>query len=749
MRLIDSSRSLEHLQRRVGAAAGRIRRILSRGSSLQRWSRDLLTKTYSEDLEDTPDATFQRLLTLPDPRLSADRADALLGVTENHLAHRFDLLGSGWVEVRPGMRCRGLDGHTYPPGSTTSHTPARLNRSNRRTSQQIFALVDSDYRPIDWQIDFKSGYRWSERTWYEQISYGRMPGVDVKVPWELARMQHLPLFALAHALAGTRNHPAREPDDYRREFRNQVLDFITSNPPRFGVNWASTMDVAIRIANVLVAYDLFRAQGAVFDPAFERILMSNAYDHASFITENLEWNVVFRSNHYLANVAGLLIVAAFLPDSEVTDRWLAFSVGELTAETRIQFDDQGANFEGATLYHRLSGEMVAYATAIACRIADERWERLSRLDTTPIRRRYGIPPRDDPRDAKTRFSEDHWERLHGMGIFIVLLTKNDRQMPQIGDNDSGRFLKLSPIYERLSVRDARARLANLDGFYDLPDDHDYWLEQHLDHRHLVAALNGFFDDESWSTFADGHQFEADLISTLAGKVTIPHHDASRPISDTSQIATGDRPELPTVGYELTRWRFAPSRGDLDAEVRAYAWPSFGLYLLCSERLHVLLRCGPVGQLGNGGHSHNDQLSMTLHLDGDDWIVDPGTYLYTPLPVVRNAYRSVHAHFAPRRGGDEPNPLDRGLFTLPDHTRAKCLFFDPTGFVGQHHGFGSRSFRSVHLLPDAIEVVDLIPARGAETVEERIFDIRSPEEARTTQQSLPISPGYGIRQRTNI
>lgn len=741
----DPPRSLNQLRRRVHGTAATIRRAVFRGLSLGTWCGDLVRETYSARRQDVADVGFERYLMLPDPHLLSTRAEALLGVAENHLAHRFDLLGSGWIEVRPGMTCRGLEGHTYPATSITRHSPSRLNPANRRRSRRIFGLVDPGYQPIDWQIDFKSGYRWSERTWYRHISYGALPGVDVKVPWELARMQHLPQLAMAYAIARTRGHASHGADEYYREFRNQTLDFVASNPPRFGVNWASTMDVAIRIANLIVAYDLFRAQGVTFDLDFEDVLKSSAFDHALFIVNNLEWNTAFRSNHYLADIAGLLVVAAFLPQSELVDAWLAFAIGELLAETMLQFDEQGANFEGSTSYHRLSGETVVYATAVACGISDERWASLSRINTSSIRRRYRISRRDELPDPKTRFPDEHWKRLHGMGTFVTLLTKSDGQMPQVGDNDNGRFLKLSATYEHLSVPDARDRLANLDGFYDLPDDHDYWLEQHLDHRHLVGALNGFFDDGSWSRFANGYGFETELISALAGKIAIKHRVRPRRHPVPLPLAVGDRPELTTVGYDLTRWRFEPGGDDLTVGVRAYEWPFFGLYLLCSERLHVLLRCGPVGQLGNGGHSHNDQLALTLCLDGEDWIVDHGTYLYTPLPVVRNAYRSVQAHFAPRRGAEEPNPLDRGLFALPDRTRAKCLFFDPSGFVGHHEGFGSRSFRSLTISADVIEVVDATPARDQDA-RERIFEVHSSTEARELSGDLPVSPGYGLRYR---
>src|SRR5690606_39806355 len=65
-------------------------------------------------------------------------------------------------------------------------------------------------------------------------------------------------------------------------------------------------------------------------------------------------------------------------------------------------------------------------------------------------------------------------------------------------------------------------------------------------------------------------------------------------------------------------------------------------------------------LGNGGHAHNDQLSITLVVDAVPWIADPGSYLYTPFPEIRNRYRSVVAHFAPRPVHGEPASLDEGL-----------------------------------------------------------------------------------------
>ena len=177
------------------------------------------------------------------------------------------------------MNCRGLEGHLFrmgasvEPDSEGNWLEERINGSNLPESQRIWRLVSKGYVPIDWHLDFKSGYRWSESTWYLNIRYGHKPGVDVKVPWELARMQHLPQLAWAYGLAKEKHPDFLPPYTYSDEFRNQFLDFVATNPPRFGANWHMTMDVAIRAVNWLVAYDLFRVYGADFDEEFNRIFL--------------------------------------------------------------------------------------------------------------------------------------------------------------------------------------------------------------------------------------------------------------------------------------------------------------------------------------------------------------------------------------------------------------------------------------------------------------------------------------------
>jgi hypothetical protein len=349
------------------------------------------------------------------PGLSVERllpyAETIAGVTINFLDHRFDLLGSGWMQVKHGMHCRGLEEYRYDMGEkiTADHEgkwmEGRINTSNLAESKRMWGFVDSDYIPIDWHIDFKSGYRWHESTWYKDIKYGHKLGVDIKVPWELARMQHLPQLAMAYALAetleGTADSGAKTnisakihfelPEVYAREFRDEVLDFIATNPPRFGVNWACPMDVAIRAANWLLAYDIFQSAGVCFDKDFKTIFVRSVYEHGRHIVTNLEWNHQVRGNHYLADIAGLAFIAAYLPSTDETDSWLAFSVQELVVEVGHQFYPDGGNFEGSTAYHRLAAEMVYYATTLILGLPPDRREILKRNGHLSVKTGLGKP----------------------------------------------------------------------------------------------------------------------------------------------------------------------------------------------------------------------------------------------------------------------------------------------------------------------------------------------------------------------
>ena len=649
-----------------------------------------------------PDGRLGRFLTLPE-RVAG--MEWLEPVCEHYLGHRFDVLGSGWTQVVHGMRCRGLEGVHFEPAPASGIDAGgawltdRVSSANLSEARRIWSLVSDGYTPIDWHVDIKSGYRWSENTWFRDVAVAPERGADIKVPWELARCHHLPQMAL---LAGWSD--AGERDLLAREFRDQILDFIATNPPRFGVNWACTMDIAIRAVNWLVAYDLFRAGGAVFDPAFENVLVRSILEHGRHIRANLEGDDEFRGNHYLADLVGLLFCAGYLPDSDESSEWWTFASREMVAQIGAQFLADGSSYEGSTGYHRLSTELAVWAVALMARV-------------------------DGPEEIPAAVVA----RLERMAEFA-----RDTAMPsghdsQFGDTDSGRLLKLGVRYQWTSLGEAAGRFANLDGSGGDARSR-YWLEEQLDHRHVIAAISGLVDREDLAARA-GEWVDRELVGMLAGVRlrALVERDAAAFVRAGSEeewdraygaAAAADSADRASVQEFFLGRHMMPGTG-----LRAY--PDFGLYVFRGPHTFLAVRCGPVGQDGLGGHAHNDQLGIVLEIEGHPVAADPGSYLYTPLPERRNEYRSVRAHNAPWIEGLEPASLEFDLFRLGD-PGARCVYFGERGFVGSHRGYGPQVWRLVEVLTDRVRVVDWCDDPAVRMVVPR--------------PRVAFSPGYGWRER---
>ena len=721
-----------------------------------RW-RDARFATYASALRDDKLLHF---FDVPPDDILAGRVEEYTILARLYLAHRFDLLGSGWVRVHHGMTCAGLRGHRHDPGPAVTIDPAgawlhaRITPPNRAEAGRVWSLVDDGYMPIDWHLDFKTGYHWDETAWYRDIEIpAPVVGVDIKVPWELARCQHLPQLALAHA-ALARVDPALA-ERAAREVRNQILDFVATNPPRYGVNWTSPMDVAIRVANWLVAMDLLEARGVEFDEQFAHIFGRSVREHALHVARHLEWTEQVRSNHYLSNVVGLLFAAARRPSDRLTDTWLAFALSELPAEFMQQFGADGANLEASTSYHRLSGEMVVHATALVCAIDAKRLRRLpaapaslgaeDSFRTPPERRVASLVE-----NGRLAFPAWYRDRLIRMAEFTRDVTRPDGAVAQFGDNDSGRFLKIAPSVDLLTVAQLSQRYA--EGGVTIGSDpgERYPDENILDHRHFVAAVAGLCIRPDWMAFAPGSEIEYWVVHALATRCPGSAWEGVTATEAARVPASFVASEWPTIlrnrdalgSGHVAAVRVPARSAGLRAGLRHVHYPDFGLYLYRSPRLFLAIRCGSVGQGGNGGHAHNDQLSIELWLDGLALCTDPGTFVYTPLPDVRNAYRSVRAHCAPRVDSREPGNLDASLFLLPDTAHARCLRFDHDGFAGTHSGYGFPVYRQIVIDDDGLSMCDW--SAHAHPHPWRLGEVLEPAGGDPVR--LPVSPKYGCLLR---
>ncbi len=588
-------------------------------------------------------------------------------ISERYLNHEYDLLGSGWVKNDYDTSATGMHGIQYQMNilipefdSGGNWLAFILNEVNLNSSQKIWSMVDPNYNPIDWQKDFKSGYRWSQKRWYKDQQIGKVSGSDIKVSWELGRMQHLFQLSLFAVLL----HEKR--DEIIREFRNQILDFISANPPGMGVQWTCTMDVAIRTVNMLLSYDLLCQLDtkSILNDSFKQAFANSIFEHGIHISENLEWNPYLRTNHFLADIAGLVFIGFYLPESEVVSTWLQLGIREFINEIGLQFNKDGSNFEASTSYHKLSGEMLVYTVALISGNEDLIKSRLQKVK--------GLNDYLIESGRKNILPNWIYDRLFLAGQFTATLIKPSNEIPQIGDNDSGYFLKMSPVGEFLSSEQAKSKYKNLESYNSIQEI--YWDENSLNHSPFISAVDGLFNLNSFSKYSEKYPLEKSFIHLLASE---------RKIEPSIQ----KKPELKVNSFDYKSLRFqnefsvkpeSENISPLTENMVFNFFPDFGIYVFRSNRIHLVMFAGSIGQNNLGGHSHNDKLSFELTIDGKDYFKDPGSYCYTPFPEYRNKFRGTHSHnVMVSEDNEEQNSFQEGingLFAMENETKCDVVSF---------------------------------------------------------------------------
>ena len=150
-------------------------------------------------------------------------------------------------------------------GVVSEQTPALFAEHLPGTRNQAIAAAEAvcqmrfdllGYRglffgdPVDWHLDPVSGRR-APLTHWSQINPLDLTAVgDSKVVWELNRHQWLVYLGQAYRLTGD--------DRYAETFVNHLRDWIQANPPGMGINWASSLEVSLRLIAWCWALALFR-----------------------------------------------------------------------------------------------------------------------------------------------------------------------------------------------------------------------------------------------------------------------------------------------------------------------------------------------------------------------------------------------------------------------------------------------------------------------------------------------------------
>ncbi len=287
-------------------------------------------------------------------------------------------------------------------GARWPEEPPRVLAAARRALEHEIDLLGTGPvelgDPIDWHRDWKTGRTWPLR-YGPRMRYAELDRPsDVKVPWEISRVQWL--VPAGQAYSFTRD------EMYAAGVRNVLDDWLRANPYGRGVNWSLAMEPALRVFSWSWLLYACGRSGAWSEPAFRSRFLRGLYLHGEFVDRHLERSEI-NGNHYVADAAALVVAGLVLD----VDRWARKGWSILQVELPRQVHPDGVDFEASAAYHRLVGELFALPAL--------------------LRRARGleVPPA-------------YVERIEAMGRFTEAYTGPDGLAPLWGDADDGRALPL-------------------------------------------------------------------------------------------------------------------------------------------------------------------------------------------------------------------------------------------------------------------------------------------------------------------
>jgi hypothetical protein len=270
----------------------------------------------------------------------------------------------------------------------------------------FFNLSKADFGPtIRWNRDYLNGLDTPLR-FGPDIDYRNAAECgDIKYAWEHNRHHHLVEMAKAYYLTGK--------GVYADEVRAQIESWIDQCPYLQGVQWASSLESAIRVINWCFIYQFILAEGSGYlelHRDFLRRWNMSIHQHLVFISRNFS-GYSSANNHRIGEASGLFI-GALCFSSDESEAWLRAAATILEEEAARQIWPDGVDKEQATSYQAFVFDFLLIAALLG--------------------RRNG-------RD----FTPRYWQSLEKMADFVSSLIDASGDVPKIGDEDDGHVVRLA------------------------------------------------------------------------------------------------------------------------------------------------------------------------------------------------------------------------------------------------------------------------------------------------------------------
>ena len=265
----------------------------------------------------------------------------------------------------------------------------------------LLGYHDLDFgTPIDWHRDPIADLSAPRKHW-SGVSY-LDPSVvgDHKVIWELNRHQYFITLGRAYWLTGD--------EIYAQTIADHLASWMNANPPKTGVNWASSLEVSFRAMAWVWALHFLRDSRHLTPSLFRRVLAFLDL-HARHVAGHL--STYFSPNTHLTGEAlGLFVLGTALPQLGAAAEWKRVGRAVLEEYLPKHIRADGTYVEQSLYYHRYTLDIFLQAVVLA--------------------RRVGSPMRSI--ESRLQSAIEH----------AMYLTRPDGTFPLIGDDDGGELLPI-------------------------------------------------------------------------------------------------------------------------------------------------------------------------------------------------------------------------------------------------------------------------------------------------------------------
>ncbi|MFH1294041.1 MAG: alginate lyase family protein, partial [Pseudomonadota bacterium] len=184
--------------------------------------------------------------------------------------------------------------------------------------------------PIKWNFSETKDMRWPDYH-YAKIKYRTgNPYGDVRINWELNRLQFLPVMAATN----------------EKLARSIVIDWLEKNPYVHGPSYLSSMEVALRWVSIYWAACLFKAP---LDTSLRQSLAGLALVSGKFIESRLSTHSS-AGNHLILEAVGLFWIGKALQKEKIGNEWIEKARKILWEQVLVQLNPDGTNQEQSFWY---------------------------------------------------------------------------------------------------------------------------------------------------------------------------------------------------------------------------------------------------------------------------------------------------------------------------------------------------------------------------------------------------------------